>query len=231
MKVNRLVLVAVAGASVLTLSGCGQTGNVAARIDDTVVSTSDVDFLTRIQCDSLDKSAENPAEGAQPVQTIPTAQIRTGMVNTLIQAEINRRLAEEEELTYDKATLRSVMQQFESVVDQAPEEDRDRFRAFVEDVYRGQLQVYTLAEKNLAEAGINNPVQEQVDQAVAGIQGKFRLSLDIEINPRYGPNDDGLAGATDPSLSLAVSSDAKKARATQPDAAWVAELPDNQRCG
>lgn len=231
MKVNRLVLVAVAGASVLTLSGCGQTGNVAARIDDTIVSTSDVDFLTRIQCDSLDRSAETPAEGAQPVQTIPTAQIRTGMVNTLIQAEINRRLAEEEGLTYDKATLRSVMQQFESVVEQADEEDRDRFRSFVEDVYRGQLQVYTLAEENLAEAGIRNPVQEQVDQAVAGIQGKYRLSLDIEINPRYGPDDDGVAGATDPSLSLAVSSDAKKSRAAQPDPTWVAGLPDNQRCG
>lgn len=231
MKVNRLVLVAVAGASVLTLSGCGQTGNVAARIDDTVVSTSDVDFLTRIQCDSLDKAAENPAEGAQPVQTIPTAQIRTGMVNTLIQAEINRRLAAEQGLTYDKATLRSVMQQFESVVEQAAEEDRDRFRSFVEDVYRGQLQVYTLAEERLAEAGIRNPEQEQVDQAVAGIQGEFRKTLDVEINPRYGPDDDGLAGATDPSLSLAVSSDARKARAAQPDPTWVSGLPDNQRCG
>lgn len=231
MKVNRLVLVAVAGTSVLALSGCAQSGNVAARIDDTTVPASDVEFLTRIQCDSLDKSAENPAEGAQPAQTIPTAQIRTGMVNTLIQAEINRRLAEEEGLTYDKETLRSVMQQFESVVDQAPEEDRDRFRSFVEDVYRGQLQVYTLAEKNLAEAGINDPAQEQVDQAVAGIQGKFRQTLDIEINPEYGPNDDGVAGATDPSLSLAVSADARKARAAQPDPTWVAGLPDNQRCG
>lgn len=231
MKVNRLVLVAVAGASVLTLSGCGQTGNVAARIDDTTVSTSDVEFLTRIQCDSLDRSAEAPAEGAQPTQTIPTAQIRTGMVNTLIQAEINRRLAEEEGLTYDTATLRSVMQQFESVVDQAAEEDRDRFRSFVEDIYRGQLQVYTLAEERLAEAGIREPAQEQVDQAVAAIQGEFRKTLDVEINPRYGPDGDGLAGATDPSLSLAVSSDAKQARAAQPDATWVSGLPDNQRCG
>jgi hypothetical protein len=226
---NRLVLLAVAGTSLLALTGCTQTGNVAARVGDDTVSTSEVDFLTRMQCATLDKAAQNPTQGS--TQVVPVSQIRTGMVNTLIQAELNDQLAARKHLDYDKATLRSVMGQFETVLRLAPAKDRDRFRQVVEGVYRGQLQVYTLAERDLAAQGAAQPSQDDVDKAVAKIQDDFRKTVDIEVNPAFGANDSGVAGSVDPSLSVAVSSFAKQSRSSQPDSTWVSGLPANQRCG
>jgi hypothetical protein len=70
-----------------------------------------------------------------------------------------------------------------------------------------------------------------VDAAVAAIQEKFRKGVDVEVNPEYGPDDAGVAGSVDPSLSLPVSSFAKKSVSGQPDAAFVSKLPADQRCG
>jgi hypothetical protein len=228
---KRLVLLAVAGTALLALTGCTQSGNVAARVGDTTVPTSEVDFLTRMQCDTLDKAAHDPAQAQQGVQTVAISQIRTGMVNTLVEAELNRQLAHAQHLTYDRATLRTVMDQFESVVKQVPAKDQDRFRDLVESIYRGQLQVYTLAQGQLEDQGVANPTQDQVDGAVASIQDKFRKTVDVEVNPEYGADASGVAGKVDPSLSLAVSSFAKKSRSAQPDQTWVTTLPANQRCG
>jgi hypothetical protein len=230
VKANRLVLLAVTGTAMLALTGCAQSGNVAARVGDTTVPTSDVDFLTRMQCDSLDKAAADPTQGGG-AQMVPTAQIRTGMVNTLVQSTLNHQLAARDHLGYDKATLRNVMAQFESVLTKVPAGDRDRFRTMVEDVYRGQLQVYTLAQEQLASQGVTSPSQDQVDQAMAGIQDKFRKTVEVKVNPQYGADTTGVAGSVDPSLSLAVSSYAKASRSAQPDATWVSKLPADQRCG
>lgn len=231
MKANRLLLVAVAG-TVLSLTGCTQSGNVAARVGDSTVTTSEVDFLTQVQCDSLDKAAEDPSQSAGGAsQKVATSQVRAGMVNTLIVSELNRQLAEREDLTYDKATLRALMDQLGPVVEEVPEDDRDRFREIVEGVYRGQLQVYTLAEGELAGRGLANPSQDEVEQTVAAIQDEFRKSVDIEVNPEYGADAEGHAGAVDPSLSLAVSSFAKQSKSQSPKASWVEGLPADQRCG
>ena len=231
MKANRLILLAVAGTSVLALSACAPTGNVAARVGDADVSTSDVDFLARMQCTTLDKAAEDPTQAQQGTQQVATSQIRTSMVNLLVQAELNRQLAEREDLSYDRTTLRNAMVQFEPVVKMAPEEDQTRFRDIIEDVYRGQLEVYELAQRQLASQGESTPSQDQVDQAISKIQDDFRKTVDVDVNPAYGADDSGTAGTVDPSLSVAVSSFAKQSQSRQPDSAWVSALPDNQRCG
>jgi len=232
VKANRLVLLAVAGVSVLSLSGCAQTGNVAARVGDRTVPTSDVDFLARMQCDSLDKAANDPAQAAQGgVQMVPTSQVRTSMVNTLVQAELDRQLAAKEHLSYDTTTLRNAMAQFQSVLSSVPAADRDRFRGMVEDIYRGQLQLYTLAQRQLADQGVTKPTQDQVNQAIASIQEKYRKSVDVKVNPLYGADDSGMAGSVDPSLSRPVSSFAKQSTSSRPDARWVGQLPADQRCG
>jgi hypothetical protein len=230
VKANRLVLLAVAGTSVLALSGCAPSGNVAAQVGDSTVTTSDVDFLTRMQCDTLDRAAKNPSQ-AGSTQMVAISQVRSGMVNTLVQAELNRQLAARDHLGYDKTTLRTVMDQFEPVVSQAPAKDRNRFRDQVEGVYRGQLQVYTLAQSQLEGQGVANPAQDQVDAAVAAIQDHFRKGVDIEVNPQYGADDTGVAGSADPSLSHPVSSFAKLSVSAQPDASFVSKLPADQRCG
>jgi hypothetical protein len=230
VKAPRLVLLAAAGTAMLALTGCTQSGNVAARVGDTTVPTSDVDFLTRMQCISRDKAADNPQQGTGAT-TIAKARLRTDMVNALVQGVLNRELAESKHVPYDKTTLRGVMEQFEADVQLVPAKDRDHYRDLVEGIYRGLLPVYALAESELAAQGVTSPQQTQVDQAVAAIQADYRKKVDIEINPEYGASADGIAGAEDPSLSLAVSSFAKKSRSEQPDSSWVSSLPADQRCG
>jgi len=231
VKANRLILLAAAGTSVLALTGCAPSGNVAARVGDESVPTSDVDFLARMQCATLDKSAEDPTQAQQGVQAVATSQVRVSMVNLLVQAELNRQLAARDHLSYDKTTLRNAMVQFESVVKLAPAKDRTHFRDLIEDVYRGQLEVYELAQQQLASQGVSNPSQDDVDQAIAKVQDDYRKTIDVEVNPQYGADDSGVAGSVDPSLSVAVSSFAKESQSKQPDSSWITKLPSNQRCG
>ncbi len=231
MKVNRLILLAVTGASVLALTGCTSTGNVAARVGDDTVPTSDVDFLARMQCATLDKAAQDPTQAQQGAQQVATSKVRVSMVNLLVQSALNEQLAARDHLAYDKSTLRNALVQFESVVKLAPAKDRTRFRDLIEGIYRGQLEVYTLAQQQLADQGTASPTQDQVDQAIAKVQDDFRKTVDVEVNPQYGPDDAGVAGSVDPSLSRAVSSFAKQAQSQQPDSSWVSKLPGDQRCG
>ena len=204
---------------------------VAARVGDSSVPTSDVDFLARMQCATLDKAAEDPTQAQQGSQQVATSQVRVGMVNLLVQAELNRQLAARDDLSYDKTTLRNAMVQFESVVKLAPEKDRTRFRDLIEGIYRGQLEVYQLAQQQPASQGVTNPSQDEVDQAIAKVQDDYRKTVDVDVNPEYGADDDGVAGSVDPSLSVPVSSFAKSSQSKQPDSTWVSKLPDDQRCG
>ena len=105
-------------------------------------------------------------------QMVSPAQVRTTMANTLIQAELNRQIAAKEHLSYDTTTLRNVMAQFESVVSQVPKADQARFRDVVEDIYRGQLQIYTKAQSELSAQGVEEPRQDQVDKEISAMQQK-----------------------------------------------------------
>lgn len=227
MKANRLVLLAVAGATTLSLTGCSQTGNTAAEVDGDVVTTSDVDLLTRVQCGIIGDAAE-----AQPgqVPTTPRRVIRTQMLNVLIQTELDDQLGAQEDVNYDGEIYRQAMDQFAADIAKAPAEDRERFRELVSDSYKATLKVVELARRQLVAQGTTEPTNEQVQGAMQAIQAEFRKSADIEIDPVYGAKD-GVAGAEDPSLSVAVSSFAKKSSEREPAASWVSGLPTRQRCG
>lgn len=231
MKANRLVLLAVAGVTMLSLTGCSaQSGNRAAEVGGEVVARSDVDLMVRVQCDSLDKAAESPGQAGQ-VQTTSLRQVRADMLNVLVQSEIDKQLAAEEKADYDKATFQQAMSQLETIVEQAAKKDRERFRELVGGFYKGQLQVLDLATKKLVGEGVAKPSQDEIQNAVAGIEADFRKSIEIEINPVYGANEDDVAGKVDPSLSRAVSQYAKQASSESPPASWVSGLPERQRCG
>lgn len=228
MKFKRLVVVAVAGAAALSLSACsGAEGGRAAQVGDATISTSDVDFLTRMQCDALDAAAKD----GQQAQTVPTRLVRSDMVNALVLSEINAQLAEEGDGDYDTATYRQAMDDFEQAVQAAPAEDRDRFRELVGDFYKGQLQVFALAKAKLASVGFTEPGNDELSQAVESLQGNYRDQVEITVDPVYGPDDKGNAGVQDGSLSKAISKYAKQAASSQPDPQWIAGLPAGQRCG
>lgn len=231
MMAKRLVPLAVAASlAAISLSGCAQAGTHAAVVGKDVVTTSDVAFLTRMQCDALDAAAKDPSQAGQVTAT-PTRLVRAQMVNALVQADLNAQLGAIAHVDYDRATYRQVMNQFEPAVQAVAPADRTRFRDLVGTFYKGQLEVFALAQKVFVLQGVTKPTDTQIQNAVAQLQDRFRKSVTVKINPVYGPDADFIAGAVEPSLSIPVSSFAKDASAGTPNATFVSGLPTNQRCG
>jgi len=232
VKGNRLVLLAAAGASVLVLSGCSQSlgGDVAATVDGKDITNSDVKFLASLQCDAINDAVKDPAQ-ASSVQSISRKQIRADMVNALVQARLNAELAKQQGVTYDRATYRQVMDNFEQAVRKAPKQDRTRFRDLVGSLYQGQLEVYAVAARELGAQGVEKPTQQQVEALVTKIQSDYRSQAKVEIDPVYGAGKSGIAGSADTSLSKPLSAFAKASVASPEDATWVGQLPANEKCG
>ena len=232
MKANRLVVLAAAGASVLALTGCSPSmgGDVAATVDGPAITNSEVKVLARMQCTAIDDSAKDPAQ-AGSVQAVSRKQIRAQMPNALVQAQLNGELAKEQDVSYDRATYRQVMDQFEQAVQKAPEQDRARFRELVGSLYQGQLEVYAIAARDLGAQGVEKPTQQQVEALVSKLQDDFRAKAKVKIDPVYGAGRSGLAGSTDTSLSKPISAFAKSSVASAEDPAWIGQLPANEKCG
>jgi hypothetical protein len=231
VKANRLVLLAAAGASVLTLSGCSTAGgDVAATVDGKDITNSDVTFLAREQCDALNLAVKDPAQSSG-VQAASRKQVRASMLNALVQAQLNRELGDSQKVTYDRATYRQAMDQFEQTVQQTPQKDRSRFRDLVGGLYQGQLQVYAIATRDLAAQGVEKPTQDQVETAVTKLQNDFRATAEVKIDPVYGAGKSGVAGAEDTSLSAPVSAFARGSVGNPENPTWVGALPANQKCG
>jgi hypothetical protein len=232
VKANRLVLLAVAGVCALSLSGCSRSagGDIAATVDGTDIPTSDVNFLARLQCTAINDAVKDPSQSAN-VQTVSRKSIRASMVNALVQQQLNTELAHEQGVTYDRATYRQVMDQFEQTVKQAPSKDQAHFRDLVGGLYQGQLEVYAIAAAQLSAQGVAQPSQQQVEALVTKLQSDFRTKAKVTIDPVYGAGKSGIAGTTDTSLSKAVSSFAKASAASPEDPAWAGKLPANQKCG
>ncbi len=220
---RKLALVCVVGA--LALSGCSEDGGVAARVDGTVIPMSDVDLLTRVQCDSME--AQRGMPGAS---VVPISQVRAQAVNALVEAEINNQLGESGQPEYDTEQYNAALDQLESALGTVKASDRADVREMITRFYRGQFQLMALAEDELADKGVTKPNDDELRNAEAALQSRFRESADIRIDPSFGPVD-GVAGQQDPSISLPVSSFAKQAASPKPKPSWVMDLPDGQRCG
>ncbi|RNL80938.1 SurA N-terminal domain-containing protein [Nocardioides marmorisolisilvae] len=232
MKAHRLVVLAAAGVSALVLSGCSQSlgGDVAATVDGRTISNADVKFLARLQCDAIDNAGKDPAQSGS-VQTVSRRQVRADMVNALVQSRLNAELGKEQGVTYDRATYRQAMDQFEPTVQAVAAKDRAKFRTMIGKLYQSQLEVYAIAARELGAQGVDKPTQQQVEALVTKIQGDYRKQADIEIDPIYGAGKSGIAGSDDTSISEPVSSFAKASVASPEDAGWAGSLPANQKCG
>lgn len=218
--VRRAALLVVVAA--LALTGCARSGQVAATVGDKTIKTSEVDFLTRMQC----KAAAATGQAAAASK----ARVRTDMVNVLVEDEILQAAAADGDGSYDRSTYASVMQQYAPLVDAVPAKDRDRFREFLGGYFRHQLQVREIAARKLSSQGVQNPSEEELAPAVQEIVKRYHDKLHPEINPQFGPDKDGVAGNADSSLSKAVSSFAKQSLKPEPAGSWVSSLPARQRC-
>jgi hypothetical protein len=214
-----LVLAAV----VLLLTGCDQSPQTAARVGNQTITTDEVNLLAKALC----KEQEQAGSGGS---TRPVAAANNAALGTLIQSALDEQYAAKHDLDYDRLSLASQLDQLKSLIDGLPAKDRSRTRELIEQLFKGQLQVFQEAVTKLQAAGVQ-PTQQLVQQAAQATTAEFAKTVDIDVNPRYDAPGPGHQGDGAQSLSKAVSKDAKAAQSTDPDPSWVAGLPAPQRCG
>lgn len=231
MKANRLVLgAATAAASILALTGCAPTGDVAVKVGEESFATADVDLLTDFQCTYLASLTADPAMAGQ-VAAVSRQRARSDMASVLVASALDEVVAKEFDVDVDPARLREPMGQLaEAIEGSAAGEDRDRLRELVSESIENSLAVNEIAARLAQESGIEAS-QEQLAQAVFALRTGAAQDTEIEIDPVFGLSGDGLNPGDDPSLSVTLSEFSQKATASPPDPELVDGLPANQRCG
>lgn len=231
MKASRLVLGSAAAASVLLLSACSPTGDVAVKVGDETFAASDIDLLTDFQCGYLASLLEDPAMAGQ-VAAVPRHRARTDMASILVASALDGRIAERFGVEVDEARLREPMAQLEPTIEKtATGEDRERLRELVVDSIGNGFAVNDLVAAQVTQESGGQATQEQVVQATFALRTDEAGTAGVEVDPVFGLSADGLSAGDDPSLSLTVSDFATKATASPPDAELVDALPAAQRCG
>lgn len=222
MRPRRLVPVVLA-AVVLLLSGCDQSPQTAARVGNQTISTDDVHLLARALC----KEQEAAGSAAQPR---PLSAANDAALGTLISSALDAQYAAEHHLDYDRLSMADQLGRLQSLIDSLPAGDRARTKELIEQLFKGQLQLFKQAVDKLQAGGVQ-PTQQLVQQAAQATEAEYAKSVDIDVNPRFSAPGPGHQGDGAHSLSRAVSREAKAAQSEAPDASWVAGLPATQRCG
>lgn len=218
-RVLPLVLAAVAA---LALTGCDQDPSVAARVGSQTITVADVDLLTQALC--------VPQPGAGGGQQNAVATVNDAALATLVQAAVDAQLAEAEHVPSDPAAVNQQLTQYDALLAQVPEQDRDRTRQLIADIFSGRQQV-TLAAQQRLRLGGTAPNAQVLQQAVQSLEKDWADKVGVQVNPRYDSAGLGKQGDGFESVSRAVSDDARAAGSAQPDSDWVGSLPADLRCG
>jgi hypothetical protein len=226
VKPRVLALVAAVIAVSGSLAGCDQSPSLAARVGSQEIPVSDVQLLTQALC--------TRTPGA-PTSDNPVATVNNAAVATLVEAAVDTQLARARGVRPDPATVEAQMSQFDQLLAALPAGDRARTRQLIEDVFRGRTAVTQVAEQAVGTAASQAANGQVLQQAVQSLEKSWAAKVGVEINPRYDSAGLGAQGTGSQSVSVPVSSVAKKGAASasggQPDMTWLHGLPANLRCG
>lgn len=209
-------------AALFLLSAC-TSHDVAARVGDEEISSADVDTLTEAEC-ALAATGGQQA-GAQPVR-----QRRAAALGQLIDLAIFR-IAARDGGDYDKAAYAGELGRLREEIAVLPDDVRERTEEIYADYIKGILQLRETSLDSLAEQGVRRPDQAQLEAELQARYAEAREGVEIEVNPAYSPDQRGIPGSEDGSLSVAVSDYAKQAGAPQPDPEYVGGLAPKLLCG
>ncbi len=219
------LLVAAAALGVVGLTGCsGAQPGLAARVGDRSISTTEVSSLTVNYCKAIARQlgGEN--------QQVPMGQLATGILQSQVMKAAAEQLAAEWDVEPGKAyvqkraNLEQGVKDLDAEVGDAVVEVQSAFD-YVNDILN------QAAGKALEEDGVEVTQEDQTARA-RDLFATWIAANEPEINPKYGVEiADVEPVVADTSTSFAVSELAKAAAADEPDAAYVAGLPESQRCG
>lgn len=214
-------LLPVLAAAALTLTACG--GQVAARVGDTTITVDRVDALTDVECALVAAAGQG---GSTQIR-----QRRQVTLNRLIDREVLLEVAREHGAGYDREAYLAQLGQMRNDLAPLPEEQREVAEEFFSDYIKRVLQLSQIATAEVEASGAATPGQEQVQQAMQALYAEARGKLDIDVNPSFAPDEHGVPGAGDGSLSAVVSDYAKQAADPEGGTDYLAGLPKNQLCG
>lgn len=228
---RRRPLALAAGAVLaLALTGCGVAGTdfrpgVAAEVGEETVTTDQVDQVVTDYCSAIEEIL------LERGSVVPMGVFRSGVAGQLALVSAAEQMADdygvEPSDDYDRAVA-GIEDQIQAFTE-AEQEAVVEVEAAAAYVAAVQLSV---GELLLAQEGVAEPgPTESGERGVQAFQ-EWLDDNDVTLNPEYGVNvDDGAINTDDGSVSFAVSDVALDGLAEEPDPAYAASLPDNQRCG
>lgn len=224
----RLRSLGVAGAaSLLLLTGCaGARPGVAADVNGSTISLSEVDDLADSFCTAIEPQL---GTSEQAPAAISLTSLRAGVLQQLVAREIADQVGADYDVS-PGATYRRALQSARSAAAAVPEDVRaDYVDVQTTGDYISDL-VTQAAEKDLVAAGNAEPTQEEISGRASELFSQYTDRADIEIDPRFGIGSDLLA--KDGSISYAVSDTAKAGvKAADDDVTYAQSLPASLRCG
>jgi hypothetical protein len=223
---RKLFIALTAACAALVLSGCGALPpGAAAVVDGTKITNGDVQELADSQCAGADLAAKT-----QQAQTVTRRQLSQRSLRLLMDIELSLKYGRTEGVQPRPDSAAAIYAQVDTLVKALPKQYEESTAATF---HRWADATDVLVQVGERATGQKETAQNQQDLLNAGYQRResWRKKVKVEIDPRYGPSDDGWPGAGDGSVSKASSTFAKDADAEQPNPKWVATLPASQKCG
>ena len=222
-----LLVLAALGAS-LVLGGCGSVPpGAAAVVDGTKISRSDVTELAKAQCAGIRQASQTQGQAAPAT---PRKQLVQQALTLLMDIELSLKYGASVDVTPRPQQSAATYAQVAPLIKDLPE----KYQPFMESTFHRWAEgrdVMTQVGEQVTGQQADDKNGDQLLNAGYQKRQAWLKKVDIHTDPRFGPAGIGWPGGSDPSVSKAVSSFAKSADKSQPDAAWVSALPNSQKCG
>lgn len=171
---RRPVLAVVAACSALGLSACGlQPAATAAKVDDTVITVSDVDSW-------VDDYAEHAGMGQ--LSDTAAAEATTRILGQRVQAAVFEELAAELDITVTEAEINQEVGQFRSQINQMPEQ---QYQGWVTENYVTRDTLSEVLRTEVLAMRIGEELQDGADL----VRVFEEHGIDVTVNPRFGTWD------------------------------------------
>jgi hypothetical protein len=229
---TRLRRTAVVLAGVALATGCSSLHpGSAAIVGDMTVQASTVDDLTSAVCASTQVRAQHdPASGGQT----PTRDLRRSILNVLVQADVVEQAAASLGVSMTPAAVDRLIGNTELVPAGVSTDVRNQLEDLYHEIARVQLLTAAIGRQLWAQrTGQINPrvSDQQATRAGSKFLAAYADKIGVEVDPRYGTyTPSGGIAVGSGSLSVPISLTAVRALTTNPDAAWVSQLPHTQTC-
>ncbi len=217
---RRTRLSALAAGAALLLSSCGGLApGVAADIEGTTITDTEVDDFARVLC-ALDGEAAvgNPSKSA-----------RFRSLEILMTIELSRALVDFSRA--DSAQVTQAVTQSASTREQVPADVRDVFDRAVKEYAQAQLAISDLGDESLRAQGQDRPDEQQAFMEGDRLRAEYAATGDVEVDRRFGRVEDGVLTQAAGSLSVPVSDIATQGVSMEPTAAFLENTPAALTCG